>query len=320
MSRRGAILLGISVALWLADATAHGAVHRRRLVYERDGAVIVARIDGTHPWPVAAGWSPKISPDGRWIAFTRAGARLYVVPAAGGIPRLLARRVDTATWGPDSRRLLAEHRTGPLRVVELGGRVRTLASGRVFRAAFSPDGRSVVYSKATTYAGCGYHADVYRVPLPGGTPQRLTNDERSGPAVWGASGIAFTHDVGRCGSRTIWFMRADGSGRRPLVARLPTWLKRPGYYGLEPFAWLPAGRLLAEVVAEFRNEAAVVDVRTGRVRRLGVPLDAVSRDGRWIVGTASGAEYPFSIVIAPVGGAHARTIARGKVCCADWNR
>jgi Tol biopolymer transport system component len=322
VSHRGPILLGIAVALSLGGAgtTASSTVARTALVYDRNGVVIFARIDGTHPRPVAAGSSPRISPDGRWIAFTRAGVRLYVVPAAGGTPRLIARRVDTATWGPDSSRLLAEHRTGPLRIVELGGRVRTLASGLVFGARFSPDGRSVVYSKATTNAGCGFHADVYRVGVAGGARQKLTQDERSGRAVWGARGIAFTHDVGRCGSRTIWLMRPDGSGRRPVVPRLPTWLRQPGYYGLEPFAWLPDGRLLGEVVAEFRNEAAVVDVRTGHVRRLHVPLDAVSRDGRWIVGTASGAEYPFSIVIAPVGAGHARTIARGQVCCADWNR
>ena len=119
---------------------------------------------------------------------------------------------------------------------------------------------------------------------------------------------------------TIWFMRPDGSGRRAIVPRLPRELTRSGYYGLSPVAWLPNGRLLAALSAEFRNEAVVIDVRTGLLRRLGVPVDTVSRDGRWILGTASGAEYPFSILIAPVGGGPDRTIARGKVCCADWNR
>jgi hypothetical protein len=90
---------------------------------------------------------------------------------------------------------------------------------------------------------------------------------------------------------------------------------------MSPVAWLPGGRkLLASLDNEFSNEAAVVDVRTGALRRLGAPVDAVSRDGRWIVGQSGGAELPFSIVIAPVAGGRPRTVAHGAVCCPDWNR
>ena len=79
-------------------------------------------------------------------------------------------------------------------------------------------------------------------------------------------------------------------------------------------------RLLASIDNEFGNEAAVIDVRTGGLRRLGAPVAAVSRDGRWIVGQSAGAELPFSIVIAPVDGGRPRTVAHGAVCCPDWNR
>ncbi len=41
---------------------------------------------------------PVFSPDGKQVAFTRDGA-LYVVPVAGGTPRLLRRRVRDPTWG-----------------------------------------------------------------------------------------------------------------------------------------------------------------------------------------------------------------------------
>jgi Tol biopolymer transport system component len=331
VSARRRILLGIAAALLLA-APAQGVVQRRALVYERDGRVMVARVDGTHARHLASGWSPHISPNGRWVAFTRClgckpdgdGGRvdLYVVAAAGGTSRLLARRVDAAVWAPDSRTLVAEHRDGPLRAVGLDGRVRILATGNVFGARVSPDGRAVAYSRSAPVMNptCGAHADIYRVPLRGGESRRLTRDARSAGPIWGRPGIAFAHEVGRCGVRTIWFMRPDGSGVRAVVPRLPADLTRGGYYGLEPVAWLPDGRLLAAISAEFRREAAVVDVRTGRMTRLRLPIDAVSRDGRWIVGTASGAEYPWSIVIAPLGGGRARTIAHGHVCCADWNR
>jgi Tol biopolymer transport system component len=41
---------------------------------------------------------PVFSPDGRQVAFTRDGA-LYVVPVAGGAPKLLRRGVRDPTWG-----------------------------------------------------------------------------------------------------------------------------------------------------------------------------------------------------------------------------
>jgi hypothetical protein len=330
--RRCRILLGISVGLSVAGVggAADTAVHKRSLVYERNDAVIVARTDGTHARRLTRGWSPRISPDGRWIAFIRcAGCRegsdagrldLWVVATSGGRARRLARRVDGVTWTPNSLRLVAEHRIAPLRVVTLGGRVRTLASGRVFGSNVSPDGRTVVYLRIGRTTTCGSLADVYRVPIGGGAERRLTYDGRSNSAVWGRPGIAFTHTTGGCGVGTIWFMRPDGSGMRAVVPRLPPDLTHSGFYGLNPVAWLPSGRLLAAISMEFSNEAVVVDVRTGRLRRLGVPVDTVSRNGRWILGTASSAEYPFSILIAPVGGGPARTIARGKVCCASWNR
>jgi hypothetical protein len=333
VSRGDRILVGISVALSVGGVgtAADTAVHRRALVYERNEAVIVARIDGTRARPLVHGWSPRISPDGRWIAFVRcAGCKegsdvgrvdLWVVATRGGRARRLARRVDAVTWAPDSRTLVAEHRAGPLRVVTLDGRVRTLVPGTVFGSDVSPDGRNVLYSRRTGKNGtCGSHADVYRVPIGGGASRQLTHDARSGFAVWGRPGIAFAHETAGCGVRTIWFMRPDGSGLRAIVPRLPRELTHSGYYGLNPVGWLPNGRLLAAISAEFRNEAVVVDVRKGLLRRLGVPVDTVSRDGRWILGTASGAEYPFSILIAPVGGGPGRTIARGKVCCPDWNR
>ena len=60
----------------------------RMLVYEHKGWIYRARLDGTKPVRVVRGEYPKISPDGRWIAFLRSRSRrvagLRVVAAAGG--------------------------------------------------------------------------------------------------------------------------------------------------------------------------------------------------------------------------------------------
>ncbi|RKT56678.1 S9 family peptidase [Saccharothrix australiensis] len=57
--------------------------------------------------------APRISPDGRWVAFLRAGApgeapQLHVMPTAGGDARRLTDLplgVGTPVWSPDSRRV-----------------------------------------------------------------------------------------------------------------------------------------------------------------------------------------------------------------------
>ena len=61
----------------------------------------------------AAVWDVKISPDGKWIAYTRpehGHANIFVRPAAGGAERAItrdtARSVDAYRWSADGRRIL----------------------------------------------------------------------------------------------------------------------------------------------------------------------------------------------------------------------
>jgi len=113
---------------------------------------------------------PKISPDGRWIAFSAeySGSRqVYVIPAGGGAPRQLTYYNDAGImpprggydnvvldWTPDSQRILIRanrtpwgERMGKYFLVSLAGGLETPleipegGSGR-----FSPDGRQIVYT------------------------------------------------------------------------------------------------------------------------------------------------------------------------------
>jgi dipeptidyl aminopeptidase/acylaminoacyl peptidase len=84
-------------------------------------AIWVAPLDGSEqPRQLTAGtrrdWSPRWSPDGRWLAFVsnregegeQAPAQLYVLPADGGEPRRLTNgreAVESIAWSPDSRQL-----------------------------------------------------------------------------------------------------------------------------------------------------------------------------------------------------------------------
>src|SRR6266542_4555774 len=57
---------------------------------------------------------PRFSPDGRWLAFLRAGEgddskpQIHVMPVSGGEPRQLCEHplgVERFAWSPDSRRI-----------------------------------------------------------------------------------------------------------------------------------------------------------------------------------------------------------------------
>jgi tricorn protease len=102
---------------------------------------------------------PKISPDGKWIAFTADyfGERnVFVIPAEGGPPKQLTYHPSRATvvdWTPDSRFVVfASNRTGYARFFTELFKVSPAAQfpeklpvDRGSLASFSPDGRRMVF-------------------------------------------------------------------------------------------------------------------------------------------------------------------------------
>jgi len=107
---------------------------------------------------------PRVSPDGRWIAYTRmnqAGSDVWMMPAAGGKPTRLTyhngRGLDNivVTWSPDSRFILylSQHRQWNRLVREL-----------------------------------------YRVPVVGGPPEMMPIDNAVGMGTYGTDGHSFAYN------------------------------------------------------------------------------------------------------------------------------
>jgi tricorn protease len=107
---------------------------------------------------------PKVSPDGRWIAFTGeydGNADVFVIPAEGGEPRRLTYHPGSDLvlgWTPDSKKILFRsgraswtQRFARLFLVPVeGGLPEMLPLPQGGLTSFSPDGRRIAYNPVST--------------------------------------------------------------------------------------------------------------------------------------------------------------------------
>jgi hypothetical protein len=203
--------------------------------------------------------APRPAPDGRTLLVERAGG-LWLLRADGTQPRRLAVAGHSAAWSRDGRKVAY---VGPaarpgIHVYELRTRRarRVTSHPRDAQPSWSPDGRALLFVR-----------DGAVIVRRGGKARRIAVGATD--AAWSPDGrwIAYTRRV-RDESRTLWgltLVRPDGTGRRELVP--PS--SESGIWGWAAeravAAWAPDSRSLA--LADERV-TAVVDVRTGTVRRL----------------------------------------------------
>ena len=205
------------------------------------------------------------------------------------------------------------------------GRVRTLARGSLYGYDFSPKGDELVYSRAPSVTGqglCGDVFDLYVAKLAWGAPRRLTRDGTEAFPVWGQSGIAYSNFPGGgtiedCSAPGIWTMSPDGSNVKPLIERAPSNLAGDGLYGLQPLAWLDGNHILTGIRSDGGNQGAVLDTKSGKLRRLPDYADEASSDGRFVVGSGNDVR---GVHLAIYGADGHRVYLRKDACCPDWNR
>jgi tricorn protease len=168
---------------------------------------------------------PKISPDGKWIAFSGeySGSRqVYVMPSTGGVPRQLTFYNEVTglpprggydhqvlDWTPDSRKILIKanrtpygDRSGKYFLVSLAGGLETpLQVPEGSGATFSPDGKAIAYTPVTRefrtwkrYRG-GRAQDVWIYDLARDTARNITNNPATDQhPIWYKDTIYFVSD------------------------------------------------------------------------------------------------------------------------------
>lgn len=297
-----------------------------------------AHNDGSAPHRLARGSAPKVSPNGKLVAydsFSHGKTRLTVVPAAGGTPRVLIasgwQDQSTLAWSPDSKTLVAVmgSELGHKRLVridvESGTVQRTLATGYdFFSAQFSADESRLIYTRAPTVK---MNTDLFIVALGTGQVRQLTHDHHSSDAVWGRGWIVFSrsrnpHRREDAPKQDLYLIKPTGTDLHRLTFTNPPFLLS----GLTPVAWSSDERmLLAEFGGQDTSYAETVNPTTGKVRRVGALSQgfvgwALSHNGHWILATTGGPEPTANtnVVAIPYVGGKSRVLAR-HAWWADWN-
>ncbi len=145
------------------------SISNSHITFTYGGDVWISKIDGSEVLRItstpAVEKSPKLSPDGKTIAFTsnRSGSdAVYIVPIEGGMPKRLSwhpSSAQTLGWTPDGERVIyasgRDYAPRPIdriwSVSKNGGPATLLSKQWATRGSFSPDGNKIAIERVNRW-------------------------------------------------------------------------------------------------------------------------------------------------------------------------
>jgi hypothetical protein len=325
--RTKTMLLAAACALLLA------APAEARLVYVTkpggaDPRVWVARDDGTQGRRIGHGHSPKVSPDGRWVAWINGDEVKMRLADRSRKARVVVRAsaIGDLQFSPDSK-LLGYVVGRWLFVYDIRERDEVkAASGNIRGFSFSPDSASVVFGTAGQSDAVDAPSDLYSFSLADKVRFRITRDRKSLNPLWGPTGIF--HDrmrprAGEAPSYNVFSIEPDGGNLLRITSLRITSLVS----GLVPLEQSGDGtRLLANLVGQDTLVAFRVNVATGRAKALDHDFENgfvgfdLSADGRTVLGHTGGPDPTarHDVVTVPFGGGEPEVLVR-RAGFPDWS-
>lgn len=324
------ILLGAALAL-LMTAPAEATLVYVKNAGELDTRVWVAQDDGAQPRRIGRGHSPRISDDGRWVAWIQPGSPdqlMMRLADRSRKARVVARSafISEFKFSPDSKSvgMVLGRR---LFVYDIREREEVrVASGSIRGFSFSPDSRSVAFGTAGRNDALDAPSDLYSVALEDRTRQRITRDRKSLNPLWRADGII--HDrmrvrMGDAPSYNLFEVQPDGGSLRRITRLRIT----PLMSGLVPLeASADGGRLLAQFIGQDTSVAFRVNPATGKTKALDTDFENglvgfdLTADGRTVLGHTGGPDprADHNVVTIPYTGGEPRVLVR-RASFPDWN-
>ena len=169
--------------------------------------------------------SPAWSPDGHSIAFVRDGQGAYTMSQLGGAERQVSPSGTQVAWAGDSKSILIRDRegnTGPFGIYQV--LLATLERRRLTQATIgqgdwrfevSPDGKTLAFIRFERQG----IADLYVVPMQGGTPRRLSNWNASVTGLsWTPDGREIVYSVQEPAAGRLWRIQANSATTRSRIA------------------------------------------------------------------------------------------------------
>ena len=248
----------------------------------------------------------KISPDGKWIAFTGQydGADIYVMPATGGPPRrvtFLGMGSQAVAWTPDGKKVVfrSGHENTFRPIVKLftvtpeGGLPEQMPMERGILCSFSPDAGKLVYNRRGNeeyywkrYKG-GQYTDIWQYDFTSGAFTALTDYVgKNAYPMWIGNRMYFVSDRAKSGIANLFTYDFATKTVEPITDFADFDVQQPGTDG-KTIAFVRAGQLYA------------LDTATNKVRSVAVEMPS----DRWQLAdrTTNPREYIHAMTVSNDG-------------------